>query len=289
MTAGAGRKTRRALLALFVFGGIAIGARESAAEGEGKLVPGDWVVYSAPALRARAADERLIVFVPERAPEPGEKIPGRSKAVVDKLAVHRCVAPWQLLKPQPARSAGGWGPNPNGDGRWVWHAPSKSGAKVAPSIPEATPDGAPDYGDTFFFCAKSPTETPWAKDAGGKIVPGSWVTLVDGRRTTTLFVANTSVDEGDHLPETPKAEKRVRCASKLHPVSPPTPLAMPRTKPVAPYGRWVPDPFGSKRWAWVPTLPSPFGLRPSASPPDPPRARPSRASGGGQCSWFSDD
>jgi hypothetical protein len=261
------------------------------AEGGPRFVPGQWVTYVAPALRPRAPEIKLVVFVPERKPEADERIPARDSAAEKAPTELRCAAPWQLLRPrklpspdgtsaaspQRGRDQGAWGLSPSGEDRLVWY-PKRAGASARPP---AMPDPAPSAGDEFFFCAKAPGESPWTKAATGKIVPGSWVTLVDGKRTTTLFVANTTVADGDVLPDLPKQERRILCGAKLHP-SGPNGMTLGRTKPAPPYGRWVPDPFGSKRWAWLPSAAPPFAFRPTASPSDPPPVLRRK------CSWFED-
>ena len=263
---------------MFLVAFAAMSTSPEAARAEApKLVPGQWVAYVAP--KASQTMPR-VVFVPERAPEAGERIPRLDrKGPAVELS---CLGEWQLQqwKPIVAKGArGGWGPSPSGDGTWVWHPKNAAATSVA-VIPTDMPDASPDYGDEFVFCATTAGEPAWAKPADGKRIPGSWVTLVDGKRTTTLFVANTEAGEGDVLPELPTQERRIRCASKLHPRTSMS-KSSGSTRPAAPYGRWVADPFGSKRWAWVPRTEIPFALRPTASPPNPP-ARTAK----GACSWF---
>lgn len=279
MTVAAAR-TRTVAVALAAALGAAVAAHEPSAHAEAALVPGEWVAFTAPRVHGvAAADARVVVFVPDRKPETDERIPP-APASVPEL---RCGGAWQLitLRPKKLGARGAWGASPSGDGRWVWHP--KHGASATSVVPPAMPDAAADYGDEFFFCANAPGEAPWTKVAHGKTLPGSWVTLVDAHRTTTLFVANTYSAEGDAIPDLPQKTRRIRCSSKQQPIAPSTARSVGgAARPRAPFGRWVPDPFGSRRWAWVPSAEMPFGLRPSASPPGEPEPV------AHACSWFDD-
>ncbi len=252
-------------------------------------MPGQWVAYVAP--RSKGTLTR-VVFVPERAPEAGERIPRMDRS--GPAIQLRCLGEWQLrwkptVTPSPAKGArGGWAPSPSGDDRWVWQPSGKAVTSANGVVPSAVPDVAPDYGDEFVFCAKNEGEAPWAKPTG-KRVPGSWVTLVDGKRTTTLFIANTTATDGDVLPETPPEERRIKCPSRSHPATRTASSNAANAsnastaRPVGPYGRWVPDPFGSKRWAWLPRIgiAAPFALRPTSSSTEAAKRSPRTP-----CSWF---
>lgn len=235
---------------------------------EPRFAAGEWLVYVAP----RAA--RVTVFVASRPPREGEEFPP-----VGKPSERRCAAAWQIKKPE--RSAvtarGGWAPSPSGDGRWAFFPskPPKGKSKV-----EGFPDRDVDYGNEIFFCAKERGEAPWLKSPTGKTLPGSWVTLADGKKATLLFVANTSAADGDIVPDIPEKVRRVRCDAASHPKGPPRDRNAAARPSV---GRWVPDPFGSKRWAWLPYDTSPLSMRPPASPADEPRLAKK------SCSWFADE